>query len=86
MIGTFRGEDAQPTAVFNNIIEKMGTEVSMALYTARFVEVRERGYTLLPDFTNPSNPDLFRDFNLLFGGGNDVDRDSGHKWSYFKLS
>lgn len=72
MITPDSGEDGQPTAAFNNLIGKIGTEVSMALYKSRVVEAKECGYTVLPDFADTSNPDLFRDVKLLFDVAKDA--------------
>lgn len=71
-IGTCSGEDAKPTTVFNRVIGKMDTAVSIAFYNARFVEVRELGCTILPDFAGPTDPDIFQDVNLPFGVTNDA--------------
>lgn len=61
MVGHCRGEDFQPTAVFNTDIGKMSTAVSMEFSKAMFSEIWERSYTILSDFTDPSDHGLFQD-------------------------
>lgn len=66
MVSHCRGEDDKRTALFNTVIRNMKTVASMELYKACFVEIRERGYTIMMDFDDLSNHDLFRDINLAF--------------------
>lgn len=82
MVGLCRFEDAQPTTMFNLFIGKMYTAISMPFYISRFVEARGRGYTILPEFTAPSDPHLFRDVNLPFDVSNDVDLEGKTQLSF----
>lgn len=51
------------TQLFGN----METAVSMEFYEARLVQIRKRSYTILPNFADPSEPDLFLDVKIPFG-------------------
>lgn len=73
MVRICQGEDVQPTTVFNTVIGKMESSISMALYKSRFLEVSEPKYTILPEFADPSDPGHLRDVNLPF----DFVKDSG---------
>lgn len=70
MVGPCRGEDDHPTTLFNTVIRKMVTEISVAFYKARGLEVRERGNTIMQDLAHPPDPELFQDINLPFDVAN----------------
>lgn len=61
MVGICRGEGSLRSAVFNTVFGKMDTTVFMDFYKSRFAEVNERGYSILQDFADRSNPDVFQD-------------------------
>lgn len=52
----------------------------MEFYRELSVEVKERGYTILQDFTDPSDIDLFRYVNRPFSVTNDADLKWEHIW------
>lgn len=84
MVGPCRDENAQPVTMWNNVIGNVGTVVSMKFYKARFAEVRDRCYTILPDFADGSEPNLFRDVNLPFNVANDEDREGRTQLTLFQ--
>lgn len=64
MVSTISGKDDQHTAVFKTGIAKMRTADFMAFYKAIFMEVKEHGYSILPDFADPSNTEFIREVTL----------------------
>lgn len=72
MVAPCRGEDYQHTVLFNTVIGNIYTTVSMPYYKARFVQVRDLGYTILPEFADTSDPGLSRDVTIVFDVTNDA--------------
>lgn len=61
-----RGEGSQSSAVFNNLIDNKYTTVSVKFHKARVVEVKVRIYTILPDLSDTTDPQIFSHVNLPF--------------------
>lgn len=57
---------SNPTESFQQFDEQHQTALSMDFYNARFVEVPERGYTLLGDFPDLTNQRFFNDVEFSF--------------------
>ena len=58
------GVDARK--VFETAAQQHHTGLSMAFFKARLVELRERGYTILEDFADPTNEKFLDGVRLPF--------------------
>lgn len=64
--GPCRGQGAIPTEILRKFAEKDLTELSIAFYRARLVEVHECSYKILEYFEYLENPRFFRDLSHIF--------------------
>lgn len=70
--------------LFNTGIGKMGTSSSLPFYKARLVEVRKSGHTILHNFSDPSDPDVFGYVYLPFNHNEDADLESRTQVGFFQ--
>lgn len=82
--GQYRSEDAQPIAVFDIGIGKMETASFIELYKARFVDIKDRFYTLLQTFMDKSETDIFLDFHLPFYVPKDAEMQGTTQVAFFQ--
>lgn len=85
MTGPCLYENSQLTTVFNTVLGEIEAVYSMSFYEELFIEVMERRYTIVPDFTDPSDPELFCYVNQGVNVANDTDLDIRRQFPFFQL-
>lgn len=85
LTGTCRGQSANPTEIFQQVAEQDRNALSIAFYKPRLVEVRELGYTILEDFANPANRQVFNDIDILFDQHEDRELNGRRRIDFFSV-
>lgn len=62
----FCGQSDNPTELFLRYVEQDWIDLSMDFYKAGFVQVGERGYTILESITDTSSPCFFQEVKAPF--------------------